>query len=172
MRTLRELTATVPQPGRIEAIVLRPARGVTAVIVDEAELIAGQGLVGDRHAARDTSSVVGQARALTLIQAEHLALLAAWTGSERIDPVLLRRNIVVSGVNLLSLRSPFADRPLLWQLGPSAIIEVSGPCEPCSRMEDALGPGGYNVMRGHGGVYARIIKGGLLRRGDMLTPIR
>ena len=171
MASPRELISAGPQPGRIETIVLRPARGVAAVVVDEAELVEGRGLLGDRHAARTALGVNGQARALTLIQAEHLPLLARWTGGERIDPALLRRNLVVSGLNLLGLRSPFADQPRLWRIGPSAVIEVSGPCEPCSRMEDVLGPGGYNAMRGHGGVYARVVKGGLLRRGDLLQAL-
>ena len=66
---------------------------------------------------------------------------------------------MVSGVNLYALRE---QRFFIGDV----LFEGAGICAPCSRMETTLGPGGYNAMRGHGGINARVISGGALRLGD------
>ena len=154
-RPLAELLATLPQSGRGTWIGVRPARRAKMTAVDQVEAIAGQGLAGD-HYVHDGN------RQVTLIQAEHLAAVAAFVGRASLDPGLLRRNLVVGGINLLALKGR------RFRIG-GARLEATGPCEPCSRMEEALGPGGYNAMRGHGGITARILEGGLIRIGDVVA---
>ena len=71
---------------------------------------------------------------------------------------------MVSGINLLALK----DRT--FSIG-GTILEYSGLCVPCSNMEKALGPGGYNAMRGHGGITARIIRGGTIALRDVVSVL-
>lgn len=162
MNDLRQLSTRFPLAGRLEAILLRPGRGRPVLQPTECLAIEGQGLQGDRTAAGRG----GGKRQVTLLQAEHLPVMAALLRRDAVAAAELRRNLVVSGINLLAAKSLFRDQPLQLRLGPEVVLEVTGPCEPCSKLEAALGPGAYNALRGHGGVTARVLRGGRFDVGD------
>ena len=157
--TLARLFSAPMRAGRLEWIGLRPERSVPMRLVEAAQLVAGRGIEGDRY--RTTRD---GARQVTLISAEHLDAIACYLGLEVLDPAILRRNLLVRGVNLLALKGR------RFAVG-AALLEYSGEAHPCSRMEAALGPGGYNAMRGHGGITARIVTGGMVRLGDALERL-
>ncbi|HEX8530818.1 MAG TPA: MOSC domain-containing protein [Cytophagales bacterium] len=142
------------RPGEVTWIGIRPARKTPVTPLPEVEAVAGRGLAGDHYKGNPASN-----RHVTLIQAEHLAAVAAFLGRADLDPGLVRRNLVVRGLNLLALK----DRQ--FYVGDT-LLEMTGACHPCSQMEDILGEGGYNAMRGHGGITARILRGGTIRVGD------
>ncbi|SDY55890.1 MOSC domain-containing protein [Citreimonas salinaria] len=154
MQTIADLQSRFSRPGRIAWIGVRPARKAPMHGVQHAE-IEETGLVGDHGRS--------EKRAVTLIQAEHLRVIEALCETQTVVPELLRRNVVVAGINLVALRG----RPF-W-LG-TALLEITGPCAPCSRMEAALGMGGYAAMRGHGGWCARVMAPGIAAVDDQLVP--
>ncbi len=122
-------------------------------VVERATFEAGRGLVGDRYSRKDGN------RQVTLIGAENLAAIGAFLGGAPADPEAVRRSMVVEGINLLALKEK------RFRIG-DVILETTGECHPCSRMEETLGVGGYNAMRGQGGITARVLVGGEVAVGD------
>jgi MOSC domain-containing protein YiiM len=153
---LGRLLGAPMRPGVVTWIGLRPARRQKLTAVLHADLDPEQGLIGDHYQSR-----TNHGRQVTLIQAEHIAAIAIYLGAGPIDPDRLRRNVVVSGINLHALKGRH------FRLG-TAVLLATGECHPCSRMEEILGPGGYNAVRGHGGITARVIRAGGARLGDVI----
>ena len=156
-QTLAGLRATHALTGRLEWIGLRPTCRQPVIEVAEAELLKGKGIAGDHHSG---GSRHGK-RQVTLIQAEHLAVIAKLCGVDAVNPAELRRNLVISGINIATLRDQ------LFSLG-EAILHGTGYCHPCSRMEENLGRGGYNAVRNHGGITAMVMNSGQIAVGDKL----
>lgn len=155
---MEQLLNTIPQIGSIDWIGIRKVKRGALEALEEVIVTVENGLTGDHYQGRSKK------RQVTLIQAEHLDAVASIM-KRTVYPELTRRNIVVRGINLLALK----DKQFL--IGESVVLEYTGACHPCSRMETNLGPGGYNAMRGHGGITAKVIKGGKIRKGDNLQWI-
>ncbi len=152
---ISDLLKTHARAGMLEVVLLRPAYRQPVQRVEQVRAIENLGLEGDH---KTFSKRPDSKRQVTLIQLEHLAVIAALANGEaKVEQ--LRRNLVVSGINLLALKEA------RFYIG-EVLLEGTGLCHPCSRMEEALGKGGYNAVRGHGGLTARVLSGGVLRLGD------
>jgi len=157
---LQALIAEVPQTGRVRWIGVRPQSRSQMIELDAVEARLEAGLTGD-HARPG----VRNARQVTLMQWEHLAVINSLMGRTADQPVLaqdLRRNIVVSGINLFSLKGR------RFRIG-QAIFETTGWCQPCARLENNLGPGTFQAVRGHGGITARVLQSGIIRLDDTVS---
>lgn len=154
--SLHDLFNTLPQIGKLQWIGIRPARKAEMETPESVLAIAGRGLQGDRYNSKNGK------RQVTLIQGEHLLAIASMLGKESVAPELLRRNLVVTGINLLALK----DKQ--FRVG-EALLEYTGLCHPCSAMEATFGAGGYNAVRGHGGITARILESGDIKLGDAIV---
>ena len=152
-----QLIQSLPQQGRVEWIGIRPEKRKPLKVLEKVTVIK-KGLEGDHYAGSSGK------RSVTLIQAEHITAIASLLHREKINPLDLRRNIVVSGINLLALK----ERE--FKIG-SAILKMTGLCHPCSRMEENFGEGGYNAMRGHGGINACVILPGKIKLNDKVEII-
>lgn len=151
---MSKLLKSIPQIGTIKWIGIRKKRRAELIEVKAASITEEDGLVEDHYSKKKGK------RQITLIQAEHLQAVAGMLHQDTaISPFLTRRNIVVAGLNLNSLKNQ------QFSIGDEIILEGTGYCHPCSRMEENLGSGGYNAMRGHGGITAKVIKGGTIHKG-------
>ncbi|SFH39775.1 MOSC domain-containing protein [Palleronia marisminoris] len=151
---MRDMMARHAQAGRVTWIGLRPARRAGMQPVAAAE-IGAAGLEGDHGRPGK--------RAVTLIQAEHLPVIAGMLGRDAVAPEDLRRNLIVAGINLGALRG------VEIRVGGARLL-IETLCAPCSRMEETFGHGGYNAVRGHGGWCARVLEGGRVALGDGVVP--
>ncbi|VAW70668.1 MOSC domain containing protein [hydrothermal vent metagenome] len=156
-QTISELIKHIPQKGRVEWIGIRHSSRSPMVELEKV-IVVEAGLRGDHYAGKSGK------RSVTLIQYEHITALGSLLQRKPVDYADLRRNIVISGINLLALK----DRE--FRIG-RAVLKMTGLCHPCSRMEEVLGEGGYNALRGHGGINACVISQGEIQLNDELIVI-
>lgn len=122
--------------------------------VEQVECVAGKGLLGDRYFAHK-EDYHGQ---VTFIDQAVIDTVKAHVKREDLDPSVLRRNIVLSGVDLNSL---------IGRRFSLSGVEFSGSeeCSPCRWMNVVAGDGAEQVMKERGGLRCRILSDGTLSKG-------
>jgi MOSC domain-containing protein YiiM len=137
--------------GEIISIWIKRAHRGVMDAVDEAQAVAGRGLVGNADQ--------GGRRQITVIDEAAWRDAGAEAGAE-VDPAKRRANVMVRGI-------PLADsREKLLRLG-NCLIRILGETRPCERMEEAR-PGLRQALRSNwrGGVFGEIVEGGAFRVGE------
>jgi MOSC domain-containing protein YiiM len=130
-----------------------PPGAAPAECREQVVLLPGRGIEGDRYAARDA----GHPKQITFFDMAVIDGLSA-KFNRPVPPQSVRRNVFVRGLDLPKL---VGRRFRLNGIR----FEGVDPCKPCYWMNQAVGPGAEEFLRGKGGLRARILDPGLLRIG-------
>jgi MOSC domain-containing protein YiiM len=125
------------------------------VEMQQIECVAGHGIRGDRfYDYRDDYK--GQ---ITFFSLEVFESLARRFGLTNESPGALRRNVIVSGVDLNDLiGQEFSVQGVRFR--------GTGHCRPCYWMDQAIGPGAEEFLQRNGGLRAQILSDGVIAVGD------
>jgi MOSC domain-containing protein YiiM len=129
--------------------------------MERIDCVAGSGIRGDRfYDYRDDYK--GQ---ITLFSWEVFERLAAHFGLTNKSAGDLRRNVVVSGVNLNELiGEEFSIQGVR--------LRGTAHCKPCYWMNQAVAPGAEEFLQGNGGLRAQILTDGVIAVGDAQLVLR
>jgi MOSC domain-containing protein YiiM len=125
------------------------------VEVRQIECVAGHGIRGDRfYDYRDDYK--GQITFFSLEVFEKLAAHFRLTDKSAGE---LRRNVIVSGINLNDLiGEEFSIQGVR--------LRGTAHCKPCYWMNQAVAPGAEEFLQGNGGLRAKILSDGIIAVGD------
>ncbi len=118
--------------------------------VAQANFITGQGMQGDRHLRSDGLRAKRQVLIMDVETLNHFGL----------EPGQVRENVTLEGLDLSTISA--GDRV---SLGADVVLEITGDCEPCARM-DEIRPGLKEEIDGKRGVLAFVEKGGVVSIGS------
>jgi len=137
--------------GEIVDIWIKRAHGGVMDRVQQAEAIAGRGLIGNADQ--------GRRRQITIIDEAAWREATAETGHD-VDPSKRRANVMLRGM-------PLADsRGKLLRLG-ECLVRILGETRPCEQMEEAqAGLRKALSPNWRAGVFGEIVEGGTIRIGD------
>ena len=133
----------------------QPAGENPMIEVPEIQCLAGRGLVGDRFL-DFKDDYKGQ---ISVFENEVYVALCEELQVRDKPPWVFRRNVITHGASLNPLIGLEFEIQGVRFLG----VEES---KPCHWMNDAFGAGAEEAMRGRGGLRARILSDGVLRRTE------
>lgn len=158
------MTNSITWRGLVTHLHRAPGAGVAMEARDALELVAGQGIVGDRY--KDGigfySDKPEEGRQVTLFEQEALDALKRDHGID-FTPHEHRRNVTTSGVPLTHLVGK------RFRIG-AALVEATRLSVPCQRLVDLTGKKVFKPLINRSGLNCRILQGGTIRPGDAVEP--
>lgn len=152
---------------KIAGIYISPEAEAPMRSLEEAQLQAGRGVVGDRYyLEKGTFSEQlkdGRDREVTLVESEQVAWFNRTTGLA-IDPGALRRNIVTEGIDLNKLVGR------RFQVG-EVLLEGIRLCEPCAHIAKLVAKEVLSEMVHRAGLRAMIVSGGTVKVADPVSRV-
>ena len=133
----------------------KPPDDYPLVEVSRIDCVAGHGIRGDRfYDYRDNYK--GQ---ITFFSFEVFERLARHFRLTNKSPGVLRRNVIVSGIDLNDLiGEEFSIQ--------GVHLRGTGHCRPCYWLDQAVAPGTEDFLEGNGGLRAEILTDGAIAIGD------
>jgi MOSC domain-containing protein YiiM len=151
--------------GKVVGIFIAGKKEKKPKSVKSVETAAHRGLVGDRYFANSgtfsDAEPHGPGREITLIEEESVDLLSEAL-HQKVDPALLRRNILTKGIHL---------NDLVGQKFTVGNIKLVGVrlCHPCAHLQRLSGWQVTKYLKQKGGLRADILDNGRIRVGDTVT---
>ena len=137
------------QQGTITNLYIARIKGTASDPVQEATVLSGLGLEGDR------SAFEGSVRQVLFMDKETLDEFG-------LDPGQVKENITTAGLDLSQTK-----KGEVFFIGDEVTMEIVGECEPCGKM-DALQPGLMEKIDHRRGMLAMVINGGHIKVGDSI----
>ena len=157
---------------RIHAIYIAPNAGEPMQALEQAKLIPGQGIQGDRYAQGTgafSQSQPVKIRHISLIAQVGIAIANEWLeagGEPQFPEAQTRRNIVLSDISPAELNQLVGKTFLLGNIA----CRGTELCVPCHRPAQLMNkPSFMDAFEGRGGLRAEILQSGTIKIGDALT---
>lgn len=158
------MTAGILWRGAVLHLHVAATAGAAMQARDALDLVAGQGVVGDRY--KDGlgfySDKPEEGRQITLFEQEALDALKRDHGID-FSPGEHRRNVTTAGVPLTHLVGK------RFRLG-AVLVEATRLSVPCQRLVDLTGKKVFKPLINRSGLNCRILSGGTIRPGDAVLP--
>jgi len=152
---------TIATDAVVVSIQVSRVKGAPLDVIEEAELVQGRGVVGDKRFSLSTKPQ----NQVTLIELEALEAAMAEAQSATtmpLSPAVARRNIVTRGVALNHLVGK------RFVVG-TAVLRGIELCEPCGHLAKVVSSAFSRALVHRGGLRCEIVHSGRARAGDPVT---